>query len=820
MRVPNPAVMAPRAALAVIALVALVALAALLGGGCSKKITTQLIPDEAPQVRLTGAPAVRDSLRPDFYAYTVQWVGYDPDGRVDHFLLAVDPPNPSVYNPLDSVVVLGKKVPVWIATAKNESTFQFTAGQNYDPVNPRDPRAQTPHVISIFAVDNQGMLSKQPATRGFFSFTQCPTVLIDQPAPNSAFTPTVTPTVTFRWSGQDPDGQFTVKPVRWVFRLFGQKNPDLPRISDYISYALLYPDSLRSYYAPDFNGWNSVGAETTTFQYHGLTPGSVYLFVVTGFDEAGAYDPVLAAGRNMLKFGVSFAGSSGPIIRMYNQFFDYTYPYGGHDESESRWFRLEVPALLPVTFNWVAAPPPGANIRRYRWVLDLVDLTDQTQRSNEVTDWYHWSAWSLNTTSATVGPFVTNNETHLFYIEAEDNNGLASLGILYFRVVKATFEDELLFVDDTRLRPDYHSSSQASAPLDPPVGPWPTGAELDTFLYAKGGFPWRSYPAGSISTPGIFNGYPYDTIGTRGISADGTVPLSLLGRYRHIVWYVDQASATMNGRPSDRSAPITALRLVSSPGRPVILSTYLTQGYLTNGGYLWLCGGGAAFATLVAWNKSGTSPLDYDSREPNPELRPGRMMYDFVHWREGVQMLPAVRAQKFGTTSYGDGDNRPGRHWPPNPPLPTPPTPPDYSLLPATLDPKTEATDPPPPQRLPNSFYLRGTYSAEYIQRPTFIREGYNVDPDHPDDEKEFSTLDTLYITRGGSALADSPVMTYYHGHDNQPLVFSGFNFWYWRRSQCIQLVDWVLQSVWGIARDPAAPRDPSAPTAARRTTR
>jgi len=803
--------MAPRAALAVIALVALFAL---FGGGCSKKITTQLIPDEAPQVRLTGAPTMRDSLHPDFYAYTVQWMGYDPDGRVDHYLLAVDPSNPAVYDAKDTT---------WHVTARNESTFFFSAGKNYDPVDPRDARSQTPHVISIFAVDNQGVLSKQPASRGFFSFTQCPIVQISQPAPNSAFTPTVTPTVTFSWNGQDPDGQFTAKPVRWVFRLFGDQNPDFPRLQiPFTSWALLYPESLRTYYAPDFNGWTSVGAETTTFQYHGLLPGNYYLFAITGFDEAGAYDPVLAAGRNLLKLGVSFAGSAGPVIRMYNQFFDYTYPYGGHDQGESRWFRLEVPALLPLTINWVAAAPPGANIRRYRWVLDLVDLTNNQQRTNEVTDWYHWSAWSLNTTSATIGPFVTNNETHLFYIEAEDNNGLASLGIVYFRVVRSTFENELLIVDDTRLRPDYRSS--ASGLVDPPVGPWPTAAELDTFLYARGGVEWRGYPTGTTSSPGIFNGYPFDTIGTRGISADGTVPLSLLGRYRHIIWYVDQASAANLDPPNNRVTPITALRLVSSPGRPVILSTYLTQGVGTNGGYLWLCGGGAAFASLVSWNKTGTSPLDYDAREPNPELRPGRMMYDFVHWREGVQMLPAVRAYKNGpelaslgvTWPAAEGDNRPGRGWPPNPPLPTPPAPPDYSLLPVSLDPKSVATDPPPPQRQANSFWLRGTYSAEYIQRPTFIREDYNPNPDIDD---EYSTLDTLYITRGGTALASSPVMTYYHGRDNQPLVFSGFNIWYWRRSQCIQLVDWVLQSVWGIQRSDA-PRYPSSPTAARRATR
>jgi len=142
--------------------------------------------------------------------------------------------------------------------------------------------------------------------------------------------------------------------------------------------------------------------------------------------------------------------------------------------------------------------------------------------------------------------------------------------------------------------------------------------------------------------------------------------------------------------------------------------------------------------------------------------------------------------------------------------LPTPPLPPNYALLPADLQPKSEITDPYDP--FSDGRYV-GEYTAEHIYRQTFIREDYNPDPDVIN---EFSTLDTLYLTRGGSAPANAPVMTYYHGLENQPIVFSGFNFWYWRRTQCIQLVDWVLHEVWGLQRDPTAPRSPSATAAAR----
>jgi hypothetical protein len=44
--------------------------------------------------------------------------------------------------------------------------------------------------------------------------------------------------------------------------------------------------------------------------------------------------------------------------------------------------------------------------------------------------------------------------------------------------------------------------------------------------------------------------------------------------------------------------------------------------------------------------------------------------------------------------------------------------------------------------------------------------------------------------------------MTYYHGHDCGPVVFSGFDIWHWRRQDCVQLVDVVLQGLWGLSRN------------------
>jgi hypothetical protein len=69
--------------------------------------------------------------------------------------------------------------------------------------------------------------------------------------------------------------------------------------------------------------------------------------------------------------------------------------------------------------------------------------------------------------------------------------------------------------------------------------------------------------------------------------------------------------------------------------------------------------------------------------------------------------------------------------------------------------------------------------------------------------EGSAAALDTLYEIRGGAVPEGEvrPAMTFYHGIENPPLVFSGFPLWDFRRTDCQQLVDAVLQGVWGLSR-------------------
>src|SRR5439155_894299 len=60
-----------------------------LAFGCSNKLVLPPVQNQLPEVRLTSAPI--DTSGRYYYSYTVDWVGFDPDGPVDHYLYTIDP---------------------------------------------------------------------------------------------------------------------------------------------------------------------------------------------------------------------------------------------------------------------------------------------------------------------------------------------------------------------------------------------------------------------------------------------------------------------------------------------------------------------------------------------------------------------------------------------------------------------------------------------------------------------------------------------------------------------------------------------------------
>ncbi len=769
----------------------MIVLAGLALSGCSGKIIGgALVPNQRPVVELTNAPVQADRSNPYFYAYRVNWSGNDPDGRIDHYEYTIDP------SPGDSV---------WVSTKKNEEIIFFRASQPDTIRGTNPPTASDPHTFFIKAIDDDGAESARK-DRGFFSFTIAPTVTILNPSPSALLRAQVTPSVRMDWTGTDPDGQFSQKPVKYKFRMLDLTDPDNQIF-------LAAPDSLRKQEAArNWAGWDSTSADTQFVQFTNLTPNKSYLFVLIGFDEAGAYSPVFTLNSNMLQLTVGFASSNGPRIHIFNQFIDFTYESGGYSTDPLRWINIEVPSHVPIDVNWEAFPSPGSRIQGFRWMVDG-NVNDIAPRTDENEDYVHWSQ------SSPTMPNLKrlrgfNDGEHFFYLECSDNNGQKSLGILHIIAVTPSFDRELLIIDDTRLEVDKFALN--GCPNNYTTN-WPSRAEFDTFMFARGNVPWhctRNPTTGVLSKPGLLAGYSFDTLGTRlGLEnpANGVL-LSKIGKYRNIMWLVDDRGAQYTENLDQSIFPVTALYSMSGPGRASTLAAYIQLR-----GRVWMAGGGSAYASLAQFDKRANNQGQttvFSSASQFGELAPSRVMYDGAHWQSTVAVTKgSVTTFRYDyTVRVRHPDNtendttyvvRPAwSHF--NPFTNVALSRPAYEKLPPEIRWRTPDLEPLPPTRLSSQagLFYQTSYACEYISQNNSIIE--DVDPD-PESERNITVLDTLYQAQGIVLLTNgrAPTMTYYHGNQANQFVFTGFAPWNYVRQDCIGLIDFVLQDIWGLSRQP-----------------
>lgn len=736
---------ARRAARAIVVGLALSTLA-----GCGTRgLMGTLSPNQRPSVSITQSPPLRSD--PSNYYCEISWAGLDPDGRVVAFRYAIDPP-----------AAAGAET-AWVQTTENRRVFTFAADSVEGGLVPTGRRF---HTFVVVSVDDRGARSV-PAHASFDATTIAPAVLLLSPAPSGLLRRRMAPAFRLTWQGRDADGRTSRLPAQYRWRLFNASStPAMDAIR-------MNPDTLRALYAPRFADWDSLGGEATSLVLHDLNPGQAYLFAIIAIDEAGAWSPVLSLYENLLQFDVEAAATSGPRVTLMTEILTYEFPSGGVFLEAEAWPRADFAAGSPVVVDWSATVASGAAVRVARWAVDIASLEDETPRRDEATDITHWSRWSTGRSIVISGldpPPGGAPESHRLYLEVEDETGQLSIVGMHFSVVRATFARDLLVVDDTFFRPDVLA---AGGCVQPPAQTWPTAAELDTFLYAVGDVPWKCYPAGTRSGPGLFAGYDFDTLGAHFIrTADFT--LSQLGRYRNIVWMVDGESAISFDQYFNTTVqPMPFFRYLTAPGvaNPLVL-------WMRQGGRLWLMGGGAAYASLREYSVLGHPQNVFSS--DNGELVAGRFMHRYAHWRSELTTYRSREARRSSRAIGG---------WPGAP---------DYSQLPASLLPKTATTDPLPPLRTSGQFHVTLFYS-EYLSRSNSILESApGVGSD-----SVVAVLDTLYETVGGQSGTGYPMMTVYHGAENTQVIFSGFPLWYFRRSQAIDLTDFVFQRMWGLTRRP-----------------
>jgi hypothetical protein len=751
------------------------AFGALVAAGCGGQKNSLLQPNQPPEVELFAQ-------KMGATGYRLQWVGRDPDGAIDHYLYALGSP------------AMDFRTAAWTSTTEREHLLG-TSPRRAEPGR-ATIAAIEPSVFTVRAVDARGAQST-PARIAFFDSTLlAPRVHVVVPPANPLVRYYLPSTTCFGWEGvaYKPDGSET-KVAQYKFKVLTDQT-EVP-----VHVARMDPDSVRRYYAPrNWAGWDSTKGNVTNVVLKNFVPDLEYVFVITCFDDQGNYDPIFSFNTNMIYFRTVYAAAALPRIGAFNSTFFYEQPVGTFDPSKI--VNLEVPAGQRIAFNWFATPASDIHgnlingpIRGYRFALDLADVEDQ-RHGDPHGNSGHWTPWNVTTTSTTVGPFG-GGETHTLYIEANADgcgtDSLVSLLSLRLHASQPSFDKELLIVDDTRLVLDrVNAGTACTATSNRPIGNWPTQAELDTFLYARGGAPWKCYPTGTLSTPGVFLGYSFDTIGTNLRIADLTVPLSTLGHYRHVLWLTDGAGA-LNTKPGtdtgDLGGPQTALRYMNQIGRQNTLATYVAQG-----GRVWLAGGGAATASIINFNRSINdnalpNPRTLTFRNADNELIPGRFMYDQAHWRSEFKLFKVNggRIRRY----LGRFESAAGI----------------YAGLPEEIHLKSTATDPFPPNRAGQAqgVFYQTQFDIEFLSQPNEILE--DQDPRRPHEDFQ-STLDTLYKATGpalqpdtGPAALQSVVMTYYRGAENPPFVMTGFNLWNFRRADLVQLVDFVLQQLWGMTR-------------------
>ena len=750
-----------------VALIALLAFAL----SCSKPEPVEVaMPNERPTIELSTAPQNGDSV---FYEVKFTWFSYDPDGSVSSFRYAVDPP------------LQGDTA--WVSTTDHELELKFRSAT---------PGGSTPtgiagtdyHAFVIEAVDDRG-LNSLPASDVFTSYTVAPQARVTYPTPSRMGFAQTPISVHLLWTGIDPDGPGDKRPVKYKFRLVDQAT-----IQSALGLGQIAPSAsdLQSYFsigAPGFASWDSSGADSTLRTYDSLGPGQVYYFAVLAFDEVGAYDPRFDLDRNLLRFRPQI-GIPGPRLIVQN---DLVVAQGfSMDLSPERYAHLAIPTGEAVRFDWNAIPQPGSSVLGYRWVLDPVngDIGDETPRSSD-TQTYRWSQWAFAEKSVTVGPF-DGPLPHYLYIEARDNAGGQSIVPIQMNVVVRT--SQFLVVDDVNGPPDMDNGPSSPYSFQP-YGNFPTEAVLDTLLYAVGGKPYQHRPPGTLSLPGMFSGFDYDTLDYRFRRAAG-LPQELLFRYRAVIIYTTLKDVLNVGFGAGN---LDALRYVTFSQTPNPLAAYVAHG-----GKLWLFGDGIIYAFML---KPGDQVLQM-SKVP----KAGSFPYDYMRLRSTFGIgggSAAVPDYMVGATPYLPGYKTPGTPWP----LDTVTTYVRGSCDDPRVGPGAARNaarwDGLPCLNLTTEFnnwpsgFVSGVKGIFYVATPLSVLEVLDLNT-----QKTGSGLDTLYLWKavnyiGGRRSSNpdgKPVMCAYEGINSGPVVWTGMPLWYFDREQLRQLAATVLGS-FGIQR-------------------
>ncbi len=518
----------------------LVALA--LAHGCGSEPTSVRVPNQPPRIRLTAGP-VRDSLHS--YRVTFEWTAFDPDGVIAGFEYALDDTSvaDSLHATAETAVTL--RLPI---VEEGKSAVDTLAAY---------------HVFHVRAEDGEGLWSAFARAR-FNAYTVAPTTTITLPDPR--FYPRVGTTFDVLWTGEDLDGGGA--PLRHSFRLVSVP----PESAEVVDVGRLE----RPGGGPP---WSPFSAETRA-RFEAL-PAGAYLFGVRARDEAGATEPDLLIGRNVVRLRL-VTEPGLPELTLTADGRTVVLPT---EEEDEKTFSMISGQYKLFTIE-ASAAAYAAQIVELAYGVDLesVDPGDPGWRplaGNEL-------ALRLE------NPPGVEDSLRVLYLKVRDSIGQYLIADAFLALGPPDFSRDVLYVDD--IGNDRQGS--AAAPAD---------TDHDRFMMEV------------LLAEAHRRGYRLDQYEVQ--RADGGIivgapDLAMLRRYRLLVWSV--------------RATNTGLQATMAPGAPGGPTSEAVAEYMALGGNLWLVGN-PALANLAL------------PPTPNPYgYAAGELGYDVLHLeseRDGSQIV-------------------------------------------------------------------------------------------------------------------------------------------------------------------------------------
>jgi len=545
-------------------------LAAVLLAGCA---SDEVAPaNQPPTVELTTAPLQGQVVS---YSIDIGWEGTDPDGVIERYEYAVDPPPAFTEEEIASggegiqsevipgggsgpdvtritKVVDGSPVSFdWVHTVATSHHFIFQTANAESVSSGGNPvpsgRFTGMHAVYVRAVDDDQAVSV-PDHVAFTAESVAPEAVLTRPAVTAEALILGTHPIV-EWTGTDPDGP---APVGYLTRLLRLDTLDPPRNVLTATANLLFKVE---------GAWTYRDAGDPALELD-LQSGGQYLFGVRAVDEAGAEEPFLNLGRNVFRCQ-AFENAANPTLTLDCLSGDYSFRGDGIP------VQVQVPAGQDLQCEVTCtAEQYGETCADLRWGLDVVDLdTDEG-----------WTPWS---TDFVLGPISVDAGVHVLYVEARDSLGHITLATLILDSVEFTFDREALWVDDSN------------------DDLYPRDSEHDAFWQAR----FDAYPG--FASGDVFE---YQVFGDNDrASIHPQVPgLNEFGRYKMLIW--DTRGTGFDGETG----------LVKS----IIRNTL--QQYLAAGGKLWLLGRLNLGATVP-----DAAMLRGDLVYPK-ELAPGDFAWDFL----------------------------------------------------------------------------------------------------------------------------------------------------------------------------------------------